>query len=245
MNDDALLYPPLNVLKKVANDVWIVDSGPIRPLGMRLPIRMTVIRLADGGLLLHSPTEFHADLKSELEQMGPISHLVAPNSAHWTFLSAWQEQVPDAMTWAAPGLRNRRQVRRSGVRLDRDLRPGAAGWAEEIMPIIVPGVGGFAEVALYHQPSRTLVLVDLIQNLETEKLPPSLRLPARFAGVTAPHGRAPIYLRAIVKAKGHDAKTAGRSLAALEPDRVIFSHGAWFQQDGATRLRRSIAWLLR
>ncbi|MEF2554368.1 DUF4336 domain-containing protein [Aurantimonas sp. A2-1-M11] len=245
MRDETILYPPLDVPKKVADSIWIVDSGPIRPLGLRLPIRMTVIRLVDGSLLLHSPTRFDAALKSEIEQIGRISHFVAPNSAHWTFLKAWQEHVPEAMTWAAPGLRDRRQVRRSGVRLDSDLRPGAAGWPQEIIPIIVPGIGGFAEVALYHQPSRTLVLVDLVQNLEVEKLPSSSRIPARLAGVTAPHGRAPIYLRAIVKAKGHDAKTAGRRLAALEPDRVIFSHGAWFEQDGAAHLRRSLGWLLR
>jgi hypothetical protein len=41
---------------------------------------------------------------------------------------SWQEQVPEAVTWAAPGLRERRQVRRSGVRLDRDITPDATGW---------------------------------------------------------------------------------------------------------------------
>jgi hypothetical protein len=245
VQDEAILYPPLNVPKKVAEDVWIVDSGPIRPLGMRLPIRMTVIRLADGGLLLHSPTEFHAGLKDELEAIGPISHLVAPNSAHWTYLKAWQEHVPEAITWAAPGLRGRRQVRRSGVRLDRVITPDATGWPQEIVPVIVPGAGGFAEVALFHTPSRTLVLVDLVQNLEAGKLPSSLRLPARLAGVTAPDGKAPVYLRAIVKAKGAEAKAPARRLVSFEPERVIFSHGAWFEHDGAARLRRSLAWLLR
>ncbi|MBB4004695.1 DUF4336 domain-containing protein [Aurantimonas endophytica] len=226
MQDEAILYPPLDVPKKVAEGIWIVDSGPIRPLGLRLPVRMTVIGQADGGLLLHSPTRFDAALKGEIEKIGRIAHLVAPNSAHWTFLKSWQEHVPDAVTWAAPGLRDRRQVRRSGVRLDRDIVPGAADWPQEIVPIIVPGIGSFAEVALFHQPSRTLVLVDLVQNLEPGKLPRASRIPARLAGVTAPHGRAPIYLRAVVRAKGHDAKAAARHIAALEPDRVIFSHGA-------------------
>lgn len=245
MRDQAIVYLPLNVPKKAAENVWIIDSGPIRPLGMRLPIRMTAIRLADGGVLVHSPTEFDADLKRELEAIGPISHFVAPNSAHWTYLKAWQEHVPDAVTWAAPGLRRRRQVRRSGVRLDRVLKPHAPDWPQEIVSVIVPGVGGFTEVALFHTPSRTLVLVDLVQNLEPAKLPPVLRYPARLAGVTAPVGRAPIYLRAIVKAKGNEAKVAARRLASFEPEQVIFSHGAWFKHDGAARLRRSLAWLLR
>ena len=245
MRDEAIVYSPLNVMKTVAEDIWIVDGGPIRPLGMSLPVRMTVIRLGDGGLLLHSPTGFDAALKDQLATIGRIAHLVAPNSAHWTFMKSWQDQVPEALTWAAPGLRKRQQVRRSGLRLDRDVSPDAAGWPPEIDAMIVPGIGGFAEVALFHRPSRTLVLVDLVQNLEPDKLPTALRLPARLAGVTAPGGKAPVYLRAVVKAKGAEAKAAARRLVALEPERVIFSHGAWFAEDGAARLRHSLAWLLR
>ena len=35
-----------------------------------------------------------------------------------------------------------------------------------------------------------------------------------------------------------------RRLLALNPRRVIFAHGAWFEEDGAHRLRRSLQWLL-
>ena len=41
-------YPPLDVLKPVADGLWIVDSGPLRALGIPLPVRMTIIRLGDG-----------------------------------------------------------------------------------------------------------------------------------------------------------------------------------------------------
>ena len=86
-----------------------------------LPIRMTVLRLASGDMLMHSPTRFDARLKAEIEAHGPIRHLVAPNIAHWSFLAEWQRHVPDAVTWAVPGLRGRANVKASGVRLDRDL----------------------------------------------------------------------------------------------------------------------------
>ncbi|MEC8179526.1 MAG: hypothetical protein VX072_07665, partial [Pseudomonadota bacterium] len=49
-------YPPLDVPKAVADGVWLVNSGPMNVYGMPMPIRMTVIRLASGDLLLHSPT---------------------------------------------------------------------------------------------------------------------------------------------------------------------------------------------
>lgn len=78
-------YPPLDTLKPVPANVWIVDSGPISAIGLSLPVRMTVIRLQSGGMWLYSPTRFDESLPREIEAIGPIQHLVAPNIAHWTF----------------------------------------------------------------------------------------------------------------------------------------------------------------
>jgi hypothetical protein len=33
-------------------------------------------------------------------------------------------------------------------------------------------------------------------------------------------------------------------MLAWSPERVIFSHGRWFDRDGAAALRRAFAWLL-
>ena len=62
----ALSYHgPLDTPKPVAAGVWVVDSGPQRVLGLPIPLRMVVLRLADGGLWLHSPTRFSPALASE------------------------------------------------------------------------------------------------------------------------------------------------------------------------------------
>lgn len=244
MNRTDVTYPPLDVPKGVAENVWIVDSGPLKAMGLvPLPVRMTVVRLPDGGLLLHSPTRYTPDLHRRLAEIGPIRHIVAPNSAHWMYLAAWQEHAPRATTWAAPGLRDRAQVKRSGVRLDQDLMESAADWPDDLSQVHVPGLGGFREVALFHQDSRTLILTDLVQNLEPEKLPLLVRPLAAVAGITAPDGRAPVYLRAIVRAAGGPARDAGRRLVALNADRVIFAHGLWFDMDAAARLAHSLRWL--
>src|SRR5215217_6077072 len=79
---DDITYPPLDVPKPVADGIWIIDSGPLRVIGLLgLPIRMTVLRLSSGDMLMHSPTPFDARLKAEIEAHGPIRHLVAPNIA--------------------------------------------------------------------------------------------------------------------------------------------------------------------
>ncbi len=238
-------YPPLDTPKPVADGVFVVDSTLSGLMGRIVPARMTVIRLPDGGLLLHSPTQFSVGLKNELEKLGPIRHLVAPNIAHWMFLQAWQRACPDATTWAAPGLRERSSVQKSGVRLDHDLSDVApAEWGGAIELATVPGGFGFHEVALFHRPTRTLVLTDLVLNLEAPKVPAPLRPLARLFGIVAPDGMPPPYLRAVINRRRQEAAEGASRLLALQPERVIFAHGRWFERDGTAALRRSLRWLL-
>lgn len=240
------IYAPVDTLKPVAPDVWIVDSGPLKAMGvLPLPVRMTVFRLKEGGMLLHSPTRLTQPLLKSLQELGPIRHLVAPNSAHWTMVQEWQLAVPDALVWGAPGLRDRAQVKRSGLRIDHDLGDAAAPWPDDLRQIDVPGIGGFHEVCLFHPATKTLVVTDLIQNLEKDKMPGPVRPLLSVAGNAAPDGRAPSYLRAAVRMKGLPPREAARQLVALQPERVILAHGAWFETDGTARLTRALDWLLR
>jgi hypothetical protein len=239
-------YPPLDTPKAVARGVFIVDSLLPNALGAVIGARMTVIRLPDGGLLLHSPTRFSTGLKRELEAIGPIRHLVAPNIAHWTSMKGWQDSVPDAVTWAAPGLRDRAQVRRSGLRLDHDLGDAAPEeWGDAIEIVAVPGGAGFREITLFHAPTRTLVLTDMVVNLEAPKVPLLMRPVAWLFGSLAPDGMPPPYLRALVRRRHAEAARAAERLIGLGPDRVIFAHGRWFEADAMPALRRSLRWLLR
>ncbi len=239
-------YPPLDTLKPVAENVWIVDSLLPGPLGSALPVRMTVIRLAGGDLLLHSPTRFSLALASELMALGRVRHLVAPNIAHWVFLQDWQRYLPAAVTWAAPNLRRRGQVRRRGLRIDHDLMAIAPeAWGGAITLVDVPGGFGLHEIALFHQPTRTLVLTDLVLNLEVQKTPAVLRPILRLFGSLAPDGMPPPYLRAVFRAHGVETRRAAEALLALRPERVVFAHGRWFERDGTAALQRSLRWLIQ
>ncbi len=239
-------YAPLDVPKRVANDVYVVDSLLPGLLGRVAGARMTIIRLEDGGLLLHSPVRFSTGLLRAVQRLGPVRHLVAPSFAHWMFVQDWQRACPAAATWAAPGLRERLPVRTSDVRLDYDLPDHAPeAWGEGIEVVIVRGGLGFHETALFHQPTRTLVLTDLVLNLEAGKVPALARPVTRLLGVMAPDGMPPIYLRALVKLRLRSAAAGARRLLALRPERVIFSHGRWFERDGTAALRHSLRWLIR
>lgn len=236
-------YPPLDQPKRIADDVWIVDSGPIVSLGLALPVRMTIIRLRNGDLLLHSPTRYSPELASAIGELGTIRHLVAPNVAHWTFIADWQRAFPATVMWAAPGLNERAQVRASTLRIDRELGGAApAEWADVLHQGVVSGAAGFNEVWFMHKPSRTLIVTDLIEYLEPDKLPPVSRLLMQAAAAT--DGTTARYLRVPVRLGGTTAKAAVQAMIALQPERVVFAHGTVFESDGAARLARAFEWLV-
>ena len=69
------VYEPLNQYKPVARNIGIVD-GPFEYLttaGVRLPLpfttRMTVVRLGNGDLFIHSPIAFEPALADRLQAM--------------------------------------------------------------------------------------------------------------------------------------------------------------------------------
>lgn len=234
-------FHPINTLKSIGEDIWIVDGEPITAMGLTVPVRMTVIRLSDGTVLLHSPIRHAPALAQAIARLGRVRHLLAPTTAHWKYLGEWQRAFPGAVTWAVPGLRDRAQVRKSGIRLDHDLGDAApAAWSGEIRQGLVRGLG-LHEAWFFHEPSRTLVLTDLIENLDPARLPPVSAAAARLARATV--ARPALHVRTAILLGGQQAKGDIRTMVALAPDKVVFAHGAWFAANGATRLNRAFAWL--
>jgi hypothetical protein len=234
---------PLDTPRPAGAGLYVVDSVMRGPLGLPLPVRMAVIRLSGGDLVLYSPTRLVPELRDAVMRIGRVRHLVAPSTSHWTFVRQWQDSFPDAITWAAPGLRHRRQVRQSKVRLDHDLAAPPPEW-EGIELTLVPGGMGYREAALFHGPSRTLLLTDLVMNLRPWQVPRPLLPVLRLLGLVNGKARPPVYLRALIRLRAREAAGAARRLLALEPEQVVFAHGPWFAHDATGALRRSLGWLL-
>ncbi|MGY4461496.1 SDR family oxidoreductase [Bradyrhizobium sp. LB13.1] len=231
-------------LSRATDDIWVVDDAPISAAGLKLPVRMTVIRLSNGDLVLHSPVRYSPALRGELERLGAIRYLLAPNIAHWMFLSDWQKELPQVTTFAARGLSARRQVRAARIRIDRELGDTTPQeWKADIEAVSI-NAPMFSEIELFDKRSRTLILTDLVQNLDSNDLSAPNEAAANLLGVSKPNGMAPVYLRLLLRLGGRSARGAAERLIRLSPDRVIFAHGDWFETEGTERLRRSLRWLL-
>jgi hypothetical protein len=144
----------------VADQIWL-GAYPVRLAGTRFEARMTVIRLASGQLLLHSPAPMTATTVSEISALGPVGYIVAPGNFHHLHAAAAQQAFPEAKTWICPGV-ERRNPRLGYDGVLGDLAP--PDWRGEIDQVLIEGTRLMREVAMFHRASRTLILVDLIEN---------------------------------------------------------------------------------
>jgi hypothetical protein len=243
------LYEPLGVLKPVADGVWIVD-GPAVSLSIMgaqfpYPTRMTVVRLRDGGLWCHSPVALDDALRSQIEALGPVRHLVSPNKLHYVSIAAWHAVWPQAKAWASPGVRERAAEHGQQLRFDADLEDAPpADWAADIDQLVFQGSRQLPEVVFFHRASATLVLADMIENFETERMDLRWRWLVKATGAADPDGSTPRDIRMTFWGHRDEARACLQRMLAWRPERVILAHGRWYEQDGTAELERAFRWLL-
>jgi hypothetical protein len=238
-------YPPLNTLKAVDDDIWIVDGPAIRfgPafLKMPFPTRMTVIRTGSD-LFIHSPTLLPAALKEEIEHLGTPRWIVAPNRLHYVWLGAWAAAFPAATVFVAP-----RVAEHAGHPLPFPTQYLAKTipfpWVTAIETRAVAG-DYMTEYVFFHYASRSLVLTDLIENFEPDRLSLSMRLLTWIGGVQHPHGGMPRDMRLTYSRHKDELRDAVHTMIGWQPQRVIIAHGRWYERNGTAQLQRAFAWLL-
>jgi hypothetical protein len=229
-DDDATLTP-------FADGIWL-GTEPVRFLGLRLTSTMTVLRLADGSLLLYSPVAMTPARRAAVEALGSVAHLYAPNTFHHRWIGDWAAAFPGARLHAPPDLANKRR----DLRIDRvhgaaPPEPAFAGVIEELR------IDGFRlqESVLVYAPARTLVVADLVHNIGR----PThgwTRLYTRTMGF---YDRVAVS-RFIRWTAFSDRAAARRSVDALlaRPfDRLVVGHGAPVAAGGRDALAAVYAWL--
>jgi hypothetical protein len=151
------------MLKPFGPDIWMADGTTVTgALGFLYPTRMAVIRLSDGALFVWSPTAPTDRLRGEIDKLGAVRHLIAPNSLHHLFIADWKRAYPDAQLHAAPGLR----AKRKDIAFDHDLgEMPAPDWAGQIDQVVVAGNVITRETVFFHKESGTALFTDLLQQL--------------------------------------------------------------------------------
>lgn len=178
------------IRKEVVTDrVWTFDQ--IQGIFyVVVPIRMTLIKLDDGGFLVYAPvapTPECLQLVRELvAKHGDVKYIILPTISgieHKVFVGPFARCFPNAQVFVAPnqwsfplnlplswlGLPRKRTIL---LPENSSLTPFAAQFDYAILGPIELGPGRFAEVAFFDKRSRTLLVTDSVVSIPED--PPAI-----------------------------------------------------------------------
>lgn len=173
----------------ITNQVWTFDQLQ-GILYVVVPIRMTIIRLAAGGLLIYAPiapTPECIRLVNQLETLhGGVKYIILPTVTgleHKVFVGPFARKFPSAQVYVA-----RHQwsfplnlpLGWLGFPMDRTHwlpeNPADAPFGDEfdyrVLGPVNLGIGPFSEVALFHRASKSLLVTDSVVSIPAD--PPAI-----------------------------------------------------------------------
>ncbi len=151
------------MLNQLAPDLWVADQ-PLSVLGIQLGTRMTVVRLGSSGLFIHAPIPLTPVLQRELDDLGPVQAVVAPNAMHHLYIGDYMKAYPQAQFFTAEGVAKKRpELRFNGVLGDRP----EFLWGSDLDQLPIRGCPKLNEVAFLHRASRTLIVTDWLFNFSS------------------------------------------------------------------------------
>tara|TARA_R110002072_G_scaffold143944_2_gene290035 strand:- start:1268 stop:1939 length:672 start_codon:yes stop_codon:yes gene_type:complete len=221
------------MLHSIAPEVWEYERR-IRIAGIPFPRRTTVVRLPSGGLWVHNVNALDEDLARELEVLGPVQEIVAPNKFHHFFVPEWCERFPTARLHLAPGLAEKKP----------NLPPGAVigeppeTWGEAFEALPTAGHPALEETVFFHAPSKTLIVTDWVFHIGPDE-PFATRTLFRLNGCYR-RLRPSRLFRALAKDRTLVRKSTEQICERWPFERITMAHGL-VTEAGPSELRAAFA----
>jgi hypothetical protein len=226
------------MLKAIADEIWVAEHS-FKMGFIDFGGRMTVIRLADGSLVLYSAIAINDALAAELKALGEVAHIVAPNGFHYLFLEAARQRYPKATVYGTAALAKKQPQLQLDVQLTNQAPPA---WGNAIELIVMEGVPSVDEVIFFHRASRTVVVCDLVFNIHEAQgwFSP---LFFRMLGVWKQVKQSPLWRWSITKNRAA-AEASLERMWSWDFDRVILAHGRIVEgTDAKSQLARGLTWM--
>ena len=228
------------MLKEFGPEIWTAE-GPdvVAALGFHYPTRMAVIRLSNGDLFIWSATALTDALRAEVDSLGTVRHLVAPNSLHHVFIADWKRAYPDASVYAPPGLREKRK----DLAFEGDLtNVPMASWAGEIDQVLMLGNVITTEVVFFHARSGTVLFTDLLQQLPAGWFSGWRALVAKWDLMVGPEPSVPRKFR-LAFTDRRAARASLEKVLSWPAAKVLMAHGTPVREEGRAFIGRTFRWL--
>ncbi|MEI6896301.1 MAG: DUF4336 domain-containing protein [Psychromonas sp.] len=228
-------------MRNIAENIWIFDGKAVQFLTLPFTTRMTVIRLSTGELWVHSPIKLNEIIQTQIEQLGTVKYLIAPNHLHHLFLADWKLIYPDAICYGTDEVIKKRL----DIRFEHSLNQGIDWpWSKDLEQVLFTGSPLMEECVFFHKRSTTLIVTDLVENFTGDDFSCCQRFIAKGVGILAPNGKMPLDWRLSFMFSKPQARTHLSVIYDWQPKVVIMSHGVIVEQDAEAFLKRSFSWLI-
>lgn len=229
------------MLIEFGKNIWIIKGSCVAVGGFNYPSCMVVIQLQDETLFIWSPIKLTEELKYNINQLGDVAHIIAPNSLHHLFVPEWQLAYPNARLHAAPNL----QQKRMDINFDTELTSESLhGWEDDIEKVLFEGNLITTEVVFFHKASRTVLFADLIQQFSEHSFSGWRKIIAKLDLMICDEPSVPRKFR-FATIKRNFARKALAHILEWPAEKVIMAHGTPVMKQGKVFIKRAFIWLLR
>lgn len=222
---------PHGPLVQLEDNLWRVEQA----LPQTLPRVMTVVRMSDGRLIVHSAIALDEASMKRLEQAGEVAFLVVPNGGHRRDARIFKDRYPSARVVTPRGAQKRVEEV-VPVDLTYEQFPGD----DTVQFETLDGVGEQEGAVIVRSgAATTVVLNDAIFNMPHQ--PGALGFALRLLGSSGGPRVTRVGKLAFVKDKDAFRRHLERLAARPGLRRVIVSHVDVIEQAPAEALRRAAA----
>ena len=228
------------MLKQIDNNLWIAQQ-PLKYFGFEVGTRMSVILLENKELVVISPIKINDTITKQLNELGNVTHIIAPNLFHHLFLSEFKKVFPSATLWGVEGLERKKPE----LVIDKIIGKNGDRFIKGIEYLPFEGLKTFAltkfaslnEYVFFHQESRTLILTDAAYNFdENFELPLITKLLMKGLGS---YGNLSLsFLEKIAISDKNKLYQSVQKILKWDFERVIMAHGSIINKNGKEKLKQ-------
>ncbi len=224
------------LVELVPDQIWHAQA-PVSFAGISMKTRMSVVRLTDGKLWIHSPIGLGPALRQALYELGDVAYVCAPNRFHHLFIDEFKAHYPQASLFVAPGLPKKLPTLRYTRILSNEPEPE---WDGDLDQLLFEGMPMLNEVVWLHRKSKTLILTDLCLYFKEDAAAVTRVLVRMLGGYRALSMSRTI--RFMVKDR-NKARASRNRIRNWDFERVIVSHEHILNQNGKDAVANALAWL--
>jgi hypothetical protein len=226
------------MLRNIDKNIWVAEQ-PLKYFGLSVGTRMTVIALANQELVVISPIKVNDTIVNQLNDIGNVRHIIAPNLYHYLFAANFKALYPQAIFWATPGL----EIKKPELLIDKVINTNKQNLLNGIDCLLFDGfktlsLAGFDslnECVFLHTESKTLILTDTAFHFD-DSFPLITQFAARLIG--GYKTLSPSLLEKIATEDKEKVKQAVQKVLTWDFDRVIMAHGSIIENGGKEKFKQ-------